>query len=357
MIPAFASMRFNEEGVHKYEAQALKLELAKRGVELFVAAPDPGQDITTVVFNAIEHSRIFIALATSTYAEETGNPASTGKELAYWQTTQREENKPDPIPIDMRREGEKWATEKPGVIKAKVLFNTNAAYEVWRVGSTRRPDGTCKVPEKLVDKIVAVAVAAQGGSTSGAAAAAAAAAEAKQQEVDRKLAMQLQEQARLEAEAKAAAAAAAEKVAALPSRPSDAAVQRLLGKVGVGSLEEAVGATELKWHRKGLDAEDAKVVAYVVGASGSLAELDLRGNKIGAAGAKAIADAIGASGSLAGLYLGGNNIGDEGAKALAAGVAASGSLALKTLFVPGAIGNHAELVAACKSKGVKLNGS
>ena len=61
-------------------------------------------------------------------------------------------------------------------------------------------------------------------------------------------------------------------------------------------------------------------------ASGSLATLALDGNKIGAAGAKAIADAIGASGSLA----------------------------LKTLWVPGAIKNHAELVAACKSKGVEL---
>ena len=43
----------------------------------------------------------------------------------------------------------------------------------------------------------------------------------------------------------------------------------------------------------------------------------------------------------------------EGAKALAASVAASGSLALKTLYVPSAIENHAALVAACTSKGVE----
>ena len=41
----------------------------------------------------------------------------------------------------------------------------------------------------------------------------------------------------------------------------------------VGSLEEAVGARELYWHSKGLDDEDAKVVAYVVAVSGSLVEL------------------------------------------------------------------------------------
>ena len=64
-------------------------------------------------------------------------------------------------------------------------------------------------------------------------------------------------------------------------------------------------------------------------------------------------DPIGASGSLTVLRLYGNNIGDEGAKALAAGISASGSLALKTLWA-GQLRDHAELVAACKSKGVEL---
>ena len=87
-------------------------------------------------------------------------------------------------------------------------------------------------------------------------------------------------------------------------------------------------------------------------ASGSLNALNLYNNKIGDAGAKAIADAIGASGSLAELNLRYNQIGDEGAKALAGAIGASGSLALKVLWVSS---NHAELVAACKSKGVKLH--
>ena len=70
------------------------------------------------------------------------------------------------------------------------------------------------------------------------------------------------------------------------ARPSDAAVQRLLEKVGVGSLEEAVGAETLAWNGRGLDDEDAKVVAYVVATSGSLTVLGLGGNTIGDVGAK-----------------------------------------------------------------------
>ncbi len=62
-----------------------------------------------------------------------------------------------------------------------------------------------------------------------------------------------------------------------------------------------------------------------------------------------------ASGSLAKLWLGENNIGTEGAKAIADAVAASGSLALKKLVVPNRILKHAELVAACRSKGVALS--
>ena len=98
----------------------------------------------------------------------------------------------------------------------------------------------------------------------------------------------------------------------------------------------------------------AKAIADAIGASGSLAELFLGQNQIGDAGAKELARAISASGSLARLSLAGNNIGAAGVKAIAEAIRASGSLALKTLWVSS---NLAELVAACKSKGVKLNGS
>jgi len=81
-----------------------------------------------------------------------------------------------------------------------------------------------------------------------------------------------------------------------PPKPSDAAVRRLLQKVGLQSLEQATTAERLDWSRKNLDAEDAKVVAYVVAVSG----------------------------------------------------------ALKTLYVDGALLQHAGLVAACKAKGVEL---
>ena len=46
--------------------------------------------------------------------------------------------------------------------------------------------------------------------------------------------------------------------------------------------------------------------------------------------------------------------GDEGAKAIADAVAASGSLALRKLVVPNGLERHAELMAACESKGVEL---
>ena len=60
--------------MHKYEAPALKKALAAHGVDLYIASPALGADITKEVFEAIENSHLFIALATSTYAEDTGNP-------------------------------------------------------------------------------------------------------------------------------------------------------------------------------------------------------------------------------------------------------------------------------------------
>ena len=87
-------------------------------------------------------------------------------------------------------------------------------------------------------------------------------------------------------------------------------------------------------------------------------ELDLRSSRWrvaeGEARGRAVARFVRVSGSLVKLNLIRCRIGDEGAKALAAGVAASGSLALKTLVVDSWMEKHAELVAACKSKGVEL---
>ena len=60
--------------MHKYEAPALKKALAAHGVDLYVASPGLGANITKEVFSAIENSHLFIALGTSTYAEDTGNP-------------------------------------------------------------------------------------------------------------------------------------------------------------------------------------------------------------------------------------------------------------------------------------------
>ena len=100
---------------------------------------------------------------------------------------------------------------------------------------------------------------------------------------------------------------------------------------------------------------DMRVVAYVLRhVCSSLATLCLTSNQIGHEGAKALAAGVASSGSMATLLLDGNSIGDVGAKALAEAVRSSDSLALKNLVAPGSIYRHAELVAACKSKGVKL---
>ena len=57
-----------------------------------------------------------------------------------------------------------------------------------------------------------------------------------------------------------------------PPRPSDAALCALLEKVG-GTFEQAVHARELDWGNKNLNADDAKVVAYVVAVNSSLVTL------------------------------------------------------------------------------------
>ena len=77
-------------------------------------------------------------------------------------------------------------------------------------------------------------------------------------------------------------------------------------------------------------------------------------NKIGDAGATAIANAIAVNASLKSLALNHNNIGDAGAAAIANAIAVNASLKLKELFVPDGLEKNAQLVAACRAKGVKL---
>merc|ERR1719473_70894 len=70
--------------------------------------------------------------------------------------------------------------------------------------------------------------------------------------------------------------------------PADAAVQELLRKVGC-SLEHAKQAEELDWSGKGLNVQDAKVVAYVMAVNPALRTLKLWDNNIGAEGAAKLA--------------------------------------------------------------------
>lgn len=118
-------------------------------------------DITAAVFPTLMQSEAFIAFATATYAEDTGNPACTYQELQYWRTTMAKTFPDKLIPICMLRDGESFDVSRKGVFAAKVLFGTNLAYELWPLGSSRRVDwrgnvlGTT-VPEKLVKKVLQV---------------------------------------------------------------------------------------------------------------------------------------------------------------------------------------------------------
>ena len=168
-IRVFGSMRFGKDNVHKHEAFALKKELAKHGIDLYIAKPDSGGDITIEVFEAMSGCEAFIAFATSTYAEDTGNPASTYKELNYWQTRMERLYPNRLIPIKMLRDGENFDLTKKGVVAADVLFNSNVAYELWPVGSTRQADGTTKVPAKILDNIIAAVAGRKRGAAKSAA--------------------------------------------------------------------------------------------------------------------------------------------------------------------------------------------
>ena len=85
----------------KNEAKALQARLKKDNVELFIAAPGAGDDITTQVFTAIKSSQAFIAFGTKDYAEDTGNAACTYRELAYWQNRMEKKVPGKLIPINM----------------------------------------------------------------------------------------------------------------------------------------------------------------------------------------------------------------------------------------------------------------
>ena len=86
-----------------------------------------------------------------------------------------------------------------------------------------------------------------------------------------------------------------------------------------------------------------------------MTELLLNDNSIGDAGATAVGNALAVNASLTELRLWNNRFcQDEGAKALASGLGVNTSLKLKTFVVPFGLKKNAQLVAACRAKGVEL---
>ena len=106
-----------------------------------------------------------------------------------------------------------------------------------------------------------------------------------------------------------------------------------------------------------MGAEGASAIGKLIEVSAVMTELDLSFNKIGNQGAVAIAEALKVNAVMTELWLGNNNIGDEGAKALASALEVNAELKLEALYVPSAIEKNPQLVAACREKGVNLNGS
>ena len=114
------------------------------------------------------------------------------------------------------------------------------------------------------------------------------------------------------------------------SAPSDKAVQRLMSKVGPScctsheeggciecTLETAVNSSRIEWGDKGLDDDDAVVVAHVIKNSPILMILHLGANAIGDKGAAAVAEALKGNEALGILQLQENQIADAGAIAFA----------------------------------------
>ncbi|CAJ1349902.1 unnamed protein product [Effrenium voratum] len=80
----FASMRFTE-GSPMVQARALQRALKQHNVELVIVSAHLSESITRVVLQReLSRCDAFLAFGTKDYGEDTGNPASTYKELEWW---------------------------------------------------------------------------------------------------------------------------------------------------------------------------------------------------------------------------------------------------------------------------------
>ena len=106
--------------------------------------------------------------------------------------------------------------------------------------------------------------------------------------------------------------------------PSAAAVRKFLSRVQPLpvvpgkqlTFELVLEASGLSYYSKGLDADDAMVLAYVGSVSKALAKLYIGANSIGDAGAAALAHVLKTNRVVQELSLNENSIGDAGAAAL-----------------------------------------
>merc|ERR1719473_982738 len=122
------------------EAKLLRGKLASQGVHLHIVTPLPGESINSAVFDTMARCDAFLAMATMTYGEDTGNPAATFHEVRVW----REEHEPEGkslIPLRMIPWGEEFAFPV-----ARELFGSNLLTLTWIKGEP--------LPDGLVDDVL-----------------------------------------------------------------------------------------------------------------------------------------------------------------------------------------------------------
>jgi hypothetical protein len=130
----FISLRFGEA---MEEAVALKAALEAQGLDVFLCAVAPGDDLASTVIHALHHCTLVVILGTATYGTKTKSPCSTFQELRYIIANDK--------PFFLVKMCEKFE-----VVGANFHLTSNIAYYPWhpQTDAARR-----NVPGDLVTQI------------------------------------------------------------------------------------------------------------------------------------------------------------------------------------------------------------
>lgn len=164
-------MRFDASGAARRggEAEQLKKALEDQGVKLHVVDISAGASITLTVFDIMERCHGFIAFGTKTYGANTGNPAATDREVAYWQgviqqsTQQSTQSSSDGQSSSIQLTAQAMAEARPLIpirmidfnerfneLTARVLFGCNALSIQWTLGNPMPTDVVPQVKKPIL---------------------------------------------------------------------------------------------------------------------------------------------------------------------------------------------------------------